>query len=440
MEFLLNITTSALDAFILTVYLTRVLGKMRPGAFQKAYLPVLLLIESVLYADQLWTSSYPDSLMIQIIVLAFSFFTTFLASFFFEASLQSRFLASIVFQLLYIASESIFTLLILKFQPNLIQVSDTNMVYAAMSFGTIITMFFLTLFLSLAIPENRRRYPLQFNASLLIIPLITFIILSLLQVHSFYETQHINTYLFLVILLSVTNVVNYIQIMWSAELISDRDQLKEMQLQFTYQKQKYDQLSESYRSGRRFLHDTKNHLFIMQEYLENKQYDQLTAYIRETFGNLENLYARYNTGNLVIDSLLTNCDDIARQNNIRFEAVLRIDKNRIPLEDYDLCIILGNILDNALNACKMAYKKNPLIRIVLETTGKDLFLIEEENTMDNRIKVPESINRIEHGYGLKNIERTVEKYHGIMGYQTVETFHIFIRVPITAPEKRCLKQ
>ena len=83
--------------------------------------------------------------------------------------------------------------------------------------------------------------------------------------HSFYETEHIDSYILLIILLAIMNVVNYIQIEWSARFLHDRQQIKEMQLQFNYQRQKYDQLSESYRSGRRFLHDTKKHFFVMQK-------------------------------------------------------------------------------------------------------------------------------------------------------------------------------
>ena len=435
MELFLNVFSSLLDAFILTVYLINALGRFKRDRIIW-YLLSLTLIEVILYLNQLWSSSNPDSRAVWVAVVIISTLTTFIATLFFESKMLTRILASIIFQLLYIASESLFTFLILRFQPDLYYVEETNMLYATMSFGSVITMLFLILLLSLILKKNRIRYPMQFHIQLLCIPLITVIILSLLQVHSFYETKHINTYILLVLLLTIMNVINYIQIEWSARFLNDRQQLQDMQLLNNYQRQKYEQLSESYRSGRRFLHDTKNHFFVLQKYLHNKQYDQLEAYITHAFGDLENLYAKYNTGNLVIDSFMTSFDQMAERKNIRFEVELNIDKNRIPMEDYDLCIVLGNILDNALHACEYATKKDRFIHIVLETTKKDLFVIETENTMSSPVDKSPKSNDLEHGYGLKNINRTIEKYHGIMGYEAKESFHMLIRVPITNPEQR----
>ena len=57
-------------------------------------------------------------------------------------------------------------------------------------------------------------------------------------------------------------------------------------------------------------------------------------------------------------------------------------------------------------------------------------MIEEENTMNSNITNTRSEPDLEHGYGLLNIRQTVDKYHGMMGYTTGESFNLFIRVPI----------
>lgn len=437
MELLLNISSSLLDAFILSVFLFSAFGRIKQNKVIW-YLLSLVVIEVILYVDQLWMAGNPESRLIWLAVTCISFLTTLWASMFFKARILARLLASLLFQLLYVASESIFTFLILKFQPDLTLVEDQNMLFATMSFGSVVTMLFLILILRLILKRNREGYPLQYHIQLLTVPLITFLILSLLRMHSFYETEHIDSYILLIILLAIMNVVNYVQIEWSARFLHDRQQIKEMQLQFNYQRQKYDQLSESYRSGRRFLHDTKKHYFVMQKYLQEKQYDKLEEYIKKSFGDLENHYAKYNTGNLVIDSFMTSFDHMSEQKGIQFEAILHADVNRIPVEDYDLCVILGNLLDNALAACEKAPSKDRFIRILLETTKKDLFVIEEENTMNSNITSTRSETDLEHGYGLLNIRQTVDKYHGMMGYTTGETFNMFIRIPITEPEQRTL--
>lgn len=153
-----------------------------------------------------------------------------------------------------------------------------------------------------------------------------------------------------------------------------------MEDQIRFQKEKYEQLSESYRQSRRIIHDLKKQYFCINEYVDNKEYDKLKTFTSEAVRDIESTYSKYNTGNLVIDSFLTNYDTLAAKNHIQFVAKLGVTYNRIPVNDYDLCVILGNMLDNCLKACIANPSSENFIHIAIATTENDKFTIHCENT------------------------------------------------------------
>lgn len=102
--------------------------------------------------------------------------------------------------------------------------------------------------------------------------------------------------------------------------------------------------------------------------MDNAEYDKLKAFTKEAVRDIESTYSKYNTGNLVIDSFLTNYDTLAAKNHIQFVAKLGVTYNRIPVNDYDLCVILGNMLDNCLKACIANPSSENFIHIAIATT------------------------------------------------------------------------
>ncbi|MDD7664284.1 MAG: GHKL domain-containing protein, partial [Lachnospiraceae bacterium] len=143
----------------------------------------------------------------------------------------------------------------------------------------------------------------------------------------------------------------------------------------------------------------------------------------------------YNTGNLVIDSMLTNYENIARQSGVDFSTDLHINNKRVPVRDYDLSIILGNILDNAIKATSDSKGMYIYIEMV---TGKDnRFQIICENSVSQNVATYkiQPHKEIEHGYGLSNIRTTVEKYYGFMSCVKDNPWIISIEIPIISDEQ-----
>lgn len=160
-------------------------------------------------------------------------------------------------------------------------------------------------------------------------------------------------------------------------------------------------------------------------------YGYLTSYSDA----LEKTYIKINTGNLVIDSLVTNYSDIAASSNIRFIYSLEVDNARIPLPDYELSIVLGNLLDNSLHACEHLASGNAFIKVNIVSDRTDRFIILVENTYSQKDRHSRHIS-IDHGYGLDNVKQFVEAHHGLMKIDSADTFKTTVIIPITDRKQR----
>lgn len=224
-----------------------------------------------------------------------------------------------------------------------------------------------------------------------------------------------DVYMMLSMFLLIINIVNYVLLenVLKAEALEQK--AEHLEKQITYQRQKYMQLGEAYRNIRSFMHDAKKHLFYIEQCVNEKNYERIIPYSRETIEDLESRYCTVNTGNLVIDAFISNFILQTARHGIELSTSLKINCNEIPIDDYHLTIILGNLLDNALNACLQQFggKINVMIQTIENT-----FTIYITNTyiIPPNKKQPDNIEEIDfiHGYGLKNVKNSVAECGGIM--------------------------
>lgn len=186
----------------------------------------------------------------------------------------------------------------------------------------------------------------------------------------------------------------------------------------------YEMMEEQYSRIERLRHDMKNHLLALENLTRNQQWQQALEYLHgmTAMGGVD--AGDEVTGSLVMDALLYHKRQQALEMDIRWQCDVRVPKD-CPVKEMDLCIIAGNILDNALEACARLHKKEePFIQVYMGTVKKCLFL-EAQNSMakegtEDRIKSDGDIDgrqkngRIlpRHGLGLGNIRSAVERYNG----------------------------
>lgn len=151
--------------------------------------------------------------------------------------------------------------------------------------------------------------------------------------------------------------------------------------------------------------------------------------------DLESRYCTINTGNLVIDAFVSNLLLQTKAQGITLHTNLKFDKATIPVNDYHLTIILGNLLDNALNACRGQIGAN--IKVAVRTVD-GTFTIHVANTyvIADPDKAPDDFEKIDfiHGYGLKNVKDSAEACGGFcVIHHENDVYSATVIIPILNP-------
>lgn len=424
----ISLTGYILDMLILYAYLNGIL-KFRSRRYIFFY-PALLLIELLLYVNDTIIANYNSNSTSLIITTIISIAGTFCLTLFFDCRIMEKIFASICYQVFAAFSEILFTIIIRAIDPAVLNTADSLKLLNVMSSGSKILLFILVL-LSDIFWRRKEKNPIEYNLLLLTTPVITLVTLLVLSS----QEEDVIVYTTVTLGLLVLNIVNFLLINRIYSAITSMNRVAALEKQVDFQTEKYAQLSESYKQSRRIIHDIKKHYFVINEYAKDAGVRKISDYMDNAIKDIESTYIRYNTGNLVIDSMLTNYENIARQSGVDFSADLHINNKRVPVKDYDLSIILGNILDNAIRAT--SDDKGMYICIEIVTGEDNHFQIICENSVSqnataHKIKPHEEIK---HGYGLSNIRNTVEKYYGFMSCIKDNPWIVSIEIPITSDEQ-----
>ncbi len=159
-----------------------------------------------------------------------------------------------------------------------------------------------------------------------------------------------------------------------------------------------------YEQTKAFRHDIQSHLSVLGGLLNSGKLDEGKAYLRKLEAVSSSISFPYQTGNPVVDILLGEKLGLAEANGITADVSLILPQP-CGIDDFDLCVIFANALDNAIRACQ-AVQGAGSIRISGERQG-DFYLLAFENPCLDGPASPM-------GTGLANIKAVAEKYHGAM--------------------------
>lgn len=188
--------------------------------------------------------------------------------------------------------------------------------------------------------------------------------------------------------------------------------------QIAMQKEYYDALSGQMNEIRGIKHDVRHFINAIRRLAEEGHYDELKRFLNEYAENIETEPLPVFCENVVANSILGYYSLKAKQSNIPFHCACSIQR-QISINDSDLCVVLGNALENAIEACgKLDDPDARFISVEARTINGQL-LIKIENSYNGRLKVKDdgylSTKSGEfHGIGMKNIKKVVEAYGGFV--------------------------
>ena len=299
---------------------------------------------------------------------------------------------------------------------------DSRTLQDAGSFISKMCMLLLSVIISHCTKDNHySEIPLPYFLTILLIP-----VSSIYMMHHIFliAAVHSEYMIFSATASFLLLVVNYV-IFEVYDWISRNAELREQNRLYAQQLELCNQQAEEreslYLEIRRIRHDLKNHLSGLLGMVQTGQTSEAEKYILQMLdvGAGDRLEEVSRSGNIVVDSLINHAYAAAQKDNIQFNANVLVPAS-LPFESGHLAIILGNLLENALEACRDIPDEKGYICLDISYTKDILQLCIKNNYRAKRKKdnighyLTTKSDTIYHGLGLSSINHAVVNYHGQM--------------------------
>lgn len=223
------------------------------------------------------------------------------------------------------------------------------------------------------------------------------------------------------IVFTVLLVINLLSYYMYQKMQANIEQLMNTEMirqQNEYYRMRCENVEQQWKMLRRIRHDMSNHYILELGYLEAMEYEKLRELYKERIGVLKRSADIINTGNIGIDSALNYKEEIAHEAKIQVKRDIRT-RGEINISSGDINVLLGNLMDNAIEAVSFLGEEQRVIHYKL-FSDDTAFLFEIQNAYNGELhhdKENELItgkqDKENHGIGLKNVKEIVKKYNGV---------------------------
>ena len=204
------------------------------------------------------------------------------------------------------------------------------------------------------------------------------------------------------------------------------EQTARQEMMLAMQQTQYQQLTRHIASTREARHDLRQHLNIIDQYLQNGNQEALKDYISQYRKYLppdtQHTYCR----NYAVNTIVCYYAEEARREQIAFEVDLRIPE-KLSVPEPELCAVIGNLLENALDACRDIRKPKPFIHIRMKEENNQLILAIDNTCVKTPTEQDGRFLSSKHdgfGAGTSSVQNTAERYHGMAQFRCVnEVFY-----------------
>ena len=191
---------------------------------------------------------------------------------------------------------------------------------------------------------------------------------------------------------------------------------KELEYQRSLVEQHYTEVENIYRKMRAWRHDYHNHIQVLSAYLEAGDVERARAYLDEINDTLVRVDTVLKTGNTMVDAILNSKISLMNTKRIHVDATAKVPTT-LKVTDVDLCVMIGNLLDNAMEAVLPLPEEDRFVRIYINTKGKHLYMSFTNTAGKKQVKLGNRFASTKgegHGFGLARVDLLVEQYGGYL--------------------------
>ena len=204
------------------------------------------------------------------------------------------------------------------------------------------------------------------------------------------------------------------------EHLAENARLRQENGMLSMEERRYDQLKDYMDRTRAMRHDFRQHLRVIDALAQSDQYDELVSYVSELAGEAGNSATKM-YANRAVDAVYSYYDRMAQQQDTRIEWQLDVP-GRVFVKESDLCAVLGNLVENALQAVAKLPEDRREVRVTARLMSEGMMGIVVRNPYEGTVRLgknglPRERKR-NHGIGLPSVQAIVNRYDGSFDLNT----------------------
>ena len=212
-------------------------------------------------------------------------------------------------------------------------------------------------------------------------------------------------------------------LLWgTATRIAENARLRNENMLLRMEQKRYYELRTYVGDTRTMRHDFRQHVHVIRTLLQEDKTEELKEYLKNFTDDTAGTRAYY-CSNDTLDAILSHYDQKAREKKIDISWRIDLPKE-IPVNEMEFCAMIGNLLENAVQATEKLPEGQRKIRVISEMVTDSMIGFSMDNTFEGKLKlnkngIPRS-TRAGHGVGLQSVANTVRRYNGTMDIQIKE--------------------
>ncbi len=179
----------------------------------------------------------------------------------------------------------------------------------------------------------------------------------------------------------------------------------------------FAEVESMYRQMRGWRHDYKNHISVMKGYAASEEFGALVNYLNQLETGLTAIDTVVRTGNKMADAILNSKISLAISKNVPVSAEAEIS-TALTTPEIDLCVIIGSLFDNAIEASLLLPEEKRVIRVFMEMKGTQLYMSFTNMTAGKKLNkifgVFRSTKGAGRGLGLARVDALIKKHGGYL--------------------------
>lgn len=334
----------------------------------------------------------------------------FLLTSMYKGDIQRQITATTAITIAFLLTEFFFSLLSSYLHKRCPILSTVHEQELALIITRIVLFVFVIAAGRLKNTKNNISIPTPYWISLLAIPICTIIMLvSIFQANASYATLVVSG--ICAFMINCLTFLLYDQVSLSATRQMEQTLIEE---QMAFYEKQFQTMKTSMDHIRLIRHDLKNRISPLYHLAKSQKYEELTEQLHALHSSYNPKQAFFNSGNDTIDSIVNLKCSAAKQFGVTMDIDVLIPTD-LPLDAFDIAVLLGNLLDNAIEAAVNTTNKTISLSIKY---AKGCLKFKVINSFDGIIIkndgcfLSRKSNQMNHGLGLKSVEQIVEKYDG----------------------------